>query len=84
MDNLGYAAAVFAAVVMLSGGAALANVCQTDHMMCGTTMPIDGYCECHTHGNSEGGTVVSKLPPHSRMNATAGGCGTNPNSPGCR
>jgi hypothetical protein len=83
MHSLGYAAAVCAAVVMFSGGAALARVCQTDHMMCATTMPVDGYCECHARGNSEGGTVVSRPPPHSKINATAGGCGTNPNATGC-
>jgi hypothetical protein len=84
MNNLCYAAAAFAAFVMLSGGAARAKVCQTDHMMCATTMPVDGYCECHAHRITEGGTVVPTPPPHSRINATAGGCGSDPNAPGCR
>jgi len=85
MNSLGYAAAVFAAIVLLSGGHALAaNFCQTDHMTCATTMPVDGYCECRSHGTTEGGNVVPARPPHSNINATAGGCGASPNAPGCR
>jgi hypothetical protein len=28
--------------------------------------------------------VVKKLPPHAKVNATAGGCGAHPDAPGCR
>jgi len=84
MNKLAYAAAVCTAVLMLSGGHALANFCQTDHMTCGTTMPVEGYCECRSHGSTEGGSVVAERPPHSKVNATAAGCGSAPNSPGCR
>ena len=84
MSNLGRAAAVIGCVLALSGGHALANICQTDHMSCATTMPVDGYCECRAKGTTEGGTVVEKRAPHSSINATSGGCGANPNSPGCR
>ena len=84
MNSLGYSAAVFAAVAMLSGGHALANICRTDHMTCATTMPVDGYCECRSRGTTEDGTVAVRPPPHSSINAMAGGCGANPNAPGCR
>jgi len=85
MNSLGYAAVAYAAVVMLSGGHALAaNFCRTEHMTCATTMPVEGYCECRSHGVTEDGTVGPVRPPHSRINATAAGCGTSPNAPGCR
>ncbi len=75
-------AALFVAVA-LSGGQALANVCQTDNLMCPTSMPVDGYCQCTAHGVTEDGTVV---PPSPRVhfNATPGGCGADPRAPGCR
>jgi len=66
------------------GGHALANVCQTKTMMCATTMPVDGYCECTAHGTIEDGTVVPTPPPQQHLNASAGGCGLHPNDPGCR
>jgi hypothetical protein len=84
MYALGSAVAIFSTVLMTSGGHALANFCQTNHTTCATTMPVDGYCECRSHGNTEDGTVVATRPPHGRINGTAGGCGTNPNAPGCR
>lgn len=68
----------------LSGGTAFAKVCQTEHMLCPTTMPVDGYCECRVHGNTEDGTVMAKAPPRQHVNATAAGCGAAPGSPGCR
>lgn len=75
--------AALAVAGMLSGGAALANVCQTDHLMCATTMPVDGYCQCTARGNAEDGTVVAKAPHGMKINSIAGGCGANPRSPGC-
>ncbi|HTW26912.1 MAG TPA: hypothetical protein VME92_07285 [Acetobacteraceae bacterium] len=71
------------AAMALIGGAALANTCQTDTLTCATTMPVGGYCECSSHGAVQGGTVVVKHTPHRPLNSTAGGCGTNPNAPGC-
>jgi hypothetical protein len=83
MRSIALAAATLGFVATLSGGAALAAVCQTDRLLCATTMPVDGYCECSAHGATEGGTVVPKGPPHQAINATAGGCGAHPKSPGC-
>lgn len=72
-------AAVFAMV-----GAAQANVCQTDkNLICATTMPVGGFCECTAHGMTDDGTVLARAPSGARINATAGGCGTHPNAPGC-
>ncbi len=71
------------AAAALTGGPAFANVCQTGRLMCATTMPLDGYCECTAHGMTEGGTVLAKPEPRERLNATAGGCGAHPDAPGC-
>lgn len=68
----------------LAGGPALAGVCQTDRLICATTMPVGGYCECTAHGTTEDGTVVSKPTRRQPLNSTAGGCGSQPNAPGCR
>jgi hypothetical protein len=84
MRALAYVPAALIALATLSGGAALANMCQTDHLTCATTMPIDGYCQCTSRGMAEGGTVVPRAAPHQPVNSTAGGCGSQPNSPGCR
>ena len=74
--------ALFAATAFV-GGPAYANMCQAGKLSCATAMPVDGYCECTSHGTTESGTSVAKL---SRMpsNSTAGGCGAHPNAPGCR
>ena len=77
------AAAVSFAIPLL-GGHALANVCRTNTLMCATTMPVDGYCECTSHGSMEDGTVVVSPPARQHLNASAGGCGLHPNDPGCR
>ncbi len=84
MRSIALAAAAMGFLAALSGAPALAAVCQTDHLLCATTMPVDGYCECSARGATEGGTVLLKAPPHQAINATAGGCGANPKSPGCR
>ena len=73
-----------ALLVTLASGKVLANVCETDHLLCATTMPVDGYCQCIAHGSAEDGTVVAKAPPRRQTNATAGGCGAQPGAPGCR
>jgi len=68
-----------------AGGVAVAaNTCVAEDLTCATTMPIDGYCECTARGVTKSGTVVAKAPAQRRTNATAGGCGAHPNSPGCR
>ena len=72
------------AAAALTAGSALANVCQTDKLTCGTTMPVGGYCECKAHGTSEGGTVIDKPEPNRSPNATSFGCGEQPNAPNCR
>lgn len=74
-----------AAAAALSGGSALANVCQADNnLWCATAMPVGGYCECSAHGQTAGGSVIAKAPAQTKINSTAGGCGSNPNAPGCR
>jgi hypothetical protein len=84
MRSFAYVAAALAIAAALSGGRVLANTCVTEHLMCATTMPVDGYCECGAHGNTEGGTVVAKPRSHRQVNATSGGCGAEPSAPGCR
>jgi hypothetical protein len=84
MRSIQYLSFALLAVGTLAGGPALANVCQTDRLMCATTMPLGGFCECTAHGQTEGGKVFSKAPPGRKINATAGGCGAHPNNPGCR
>jgi len=69
---------------MFASGPALANMCQTDKLMCATNMPVGGFCECTAHGTTQDGTVVKKPPPHAKVNSTAGGCGVNPKAPGCK
>jgi len=76
-----FACAVLA-VAALAAGPASANTCQTDKLTCATTMPVDGYCECTSHGMTQDGTVVS-TPARRPANATAGGCGAHPQAPGC-
>jgi hypothetical protein len=81
MKTLAFAAALALAGATFAGGASAAT-CQAEKLMCSTTMPVGGYCECTSRGTTLGGTVVdtgSKRP----VNATAGGCGDHPNAPGC-
>jgi hypothetical protein len=66
-----------------SSAAYAVNICKTETMSCATTMPVGGYCECTSKGNTEGGSVTPKPAPHTKINATAGGCGVHPNAPGC-
>ena len=63
---------------------AYAATCQAGGLLCATTMPVGGYCECTAHHDVQSGTVVPTAPRGQRVDATAGGCGTNPNAPGCR
>ena len=75
--------AVLAAATLAGAPARAANICQTDNLTCATTMPVGGYCECTSHGNTQDGTVVPKSAPGHKVNSTAGGCGAHPNAPGC-
>jgi len=84
MRLIGYLSVALLAVTALGGPASAANICQAEKMTCATTMPVGGYCECVAHGNTQDGTVVSKAAPSHKVNATAGGCGVNPNAPGCK
>jgi len=83
MRRLGYLTAALAAAVALAGDPAHANTCQADNLTCPTTMPVGGYCECRSHGTTQGGTVVTTGAPR-KQNSTAGGCGAHPGAPGCR
>jgi len=67
----------------LASPAFAANICQAEKLSCPTTMPVGGYCECKSHGEVRGGTVVPRHAPHTPVNATAGGCNDHPNAPGC-
>jgi hypothetical protein len=84
MKCFGYLMAALTVAMALGGGQALANVCQAENLICPTTMPVDGYCECSAHGVTKDGTVVPKAPPQGHVNARSGGCGAQPNQPGCR
>ena len=83
MRQLGCLGLVLAAV-MLTAGPAAANVCRAERLTCVTTMPVGGYCECTSRGVTEGGEVVGRTDPGHPVNATSGGCGAQPNAPGCR
>jgi hypothetical protein len=72
------------ALIGWASAASAANICQAGKLACATTMPVGGFCECTAHGTTEEGTVVKKLPPHAKVNATAGGCGSHPGAPGCK
>jgi hypothetical protein len=80
--SLRYLTAVLVTSTVLTSGVALANTCQTDRLMCPTAMPVDGYCQCTSRGMTEDGTVVPTA--HAHYNAGTGGCGANPQAPGCR
>jgi hypothetical protein len=83
MKIMGYLGVVFAAAA-LAAGPAQAAICQAGALVCGTTMPVGGYCECTAHGTTESGEVVAKPVRGKQIDATAGGCGAQPNAPGCR
>ncbi len=67
-----------------AGPAVAANMCQAENLTCATTMPVGGYCECTSRGQTQSGTVVERPVRGKRVNSTAGGCGAQPNAPGCR
>lgn len=84
MRCFGYISSALFATAILAAGPAFANSCQAGNLTCPTTMPVGGYCECTAHGKTEPGTVTSKPAPGQHYNSTAGGCGANPKSAGCR
>ena len=84
MRRIGWLALALIAGAAAHAPAFAANTCQADTLTCATTMPIGGYCECTRRGAAQGGTVVAGAPRGRRDNSTAGGCGGNPNAPGCR
>jgi len=84
MKALAFVAAALTAACMLAGGAAAANVCVTPHLQCTTTMPTDGFCQCTARGATEDGSVKPPPPGPAKLNSTAGGCGAEPNSAGCK
>jgi len=78
------AGGVLAASVLAGGPASAVNICQAGKLTCATTMPVGGFCECTSHGTTQDGTVVKKPAPSRKVNATAGGCGSQPGAPGCK
>lgn len=76
----------FALLTVAFGGGSVsaANICEAGRLRCATTMPVDGYCECTSHGVTEEGTVVGRPEARRPLNSTAAGCGAQPNAPGCR
>ena len=68
----------------LLAGPAFANMCQTDRSTCQTGMPEGGYCECSSHGISEGGTVVRAPMVHRAQRASVTACMKDPQGQGCR
>ncbi len=70
-------------VPVLASNAAWGNACQTPKLVCSTTMPVGGFCECSAHGTTEDGTVVTKPAPRHKSAAPVG-CGTQAHQPGCK
>jgi hypothetical protein len=86
MRRFGYFGGAVLALGLLAGGTAHAekNMCQAGNLTCPTTMPVGGFCECTSHGDTKDGTVVKKPAPNRHVNASAGGCGAQPGAPGCK
>jgi hypothetical protein len=77
------ATALIGAMAIPGGHATAANVCRADPLVCPTTMPIDGFCQCKANGMTANGTVTDASAPARHYNSSAGGCGADPNDPGC-
>ncbi len=84
MRNVMFGALAVMSAMAFAGPALAANTCEAPPLSCATTMPVGGYCQCTARGTTQDGTVVSKPAPGQRSNSTAGGCGAQPNAPGCR
>ncbi len=74
----------FMAATLFAGENAWAAACQTPKMVCSTTMPVGGFCECSVHGTTQDGTVVVKPAQRHKQASTPVGCGTQANQPGCK
>jgi len=87
MKPLSYLAAALITTAIvgttIAGGHAVATTCRADPLICTSTMPVGGYCECKASGTTIGGTVTATRAPE-HYNSTAGGCSANSNDPGCR
>ncbi len=83
MRLAGYLGLALIVATAVGGQASAANICRAEKLTCATTMPIDGYCECTSHGVTQSGTVVAQAPRHP-VNSTAAGCGAHLNHPGGR
>jgi hypothetical protein len=77
------ATALLGATALHGGHAVAANVCRADPLVCPTTMPVDGFCQCKASGMTANGTVTDASAPSGHYNSSAGGCGSDPNDPGC-
>jgi hypothetical protein len=77
-------AALLATGVLATTPAFAANVCKAERLSCATTMPVGGFCQCTSRGNTEDGTVVQSGAARGKVNATGAGCGADPKAPGCR
>jgi hypothetical protein len=85
MPSVRYVAVAFLTVVAFTSNSAIAvNIRQAGKLRCATTIPVDGYCECTAHGNTDEGTAVSRRETRQPLSSTAAGCGAQPGSPGCR
>ena len=82
MRRVVYFSLVFAGLT-IGGAEGWAATCEAGPLTCPTQMPVGGYCECTARGKTENGTVVAQPSPQRPGNSTAGGCGANPNAPGC-
>ncbi len=72
------------AAAAMAAGPAFANTCQTDGgLTCPTGMPIEGYCECTSHGVTQGGTVVQAAVPRQSRRMPPPDCRATPQAPGC-
>ncbi len=83
MTSVQYLCAALLACAAFAAGPAQANTCQAGGLICATTMPAGGYCECTAHNDTQSGTVVAAPVRGQRTDATAGGCGAHPDAPGC-
>jgi hypothetical protein len=77
-------AAALAASFAWGTVARAANYCVAGPLTCVTTMPPGGFCVCQAKGDVQDGTVMAKLDKGRKVNASSGGCGSNPRDPGCR
>ena len=73
-------ASLTVALTALAAGPASANMCKAGPLSCATAMPMGGYCECTSRGDTQSGEVVAGSMSRRPTNSTAGGCGAHPNA----